>query len=84
MILLIHTFFGFVAFGDDSLELGAGANYNIPKDSGQIFSLQAKLEAGFFFKNQKPWYVNFGTQKEPITARVLTLFTAKSFILNCD
>lgn len=74
-------FFAFVAFGDDSLELGAGADFNIPKDSGEIFSLHAKLEAGFFFKNQKPWYVNLGTQKDPITARVLTILTAKSFIM---
>lgn len=74
-------FFAFVAMGDDSLELGAGADFSIPKDSGAIFKLHAKLEAGFFFKNQKPWYVNLGTQKDPITARVLTLFNAKSFIM---
>lgn len=74
-------FFAFVAFGDDSLELGAGAEFSIPKDSGEIFKLHAKLEAGFFFKNQKPWYVNLGTQKDPITARVLTILTAKSFIM---
>lgn len=74
-------FFAMVAFGDDSLELAAGADFSIPKDGGQIFELHALLEAGFFFKNQKPWYVNMGTQKDPIMARVLTLFTAKSFIM---
>lgn len=74
-------FFAFVAIGDHSLELGAGADFSIPKDSGSIFKLHAKLEAGFFFKNQKPWYVNLGTQKDPIAARVLTLFNAKSFIM---
>lgn len=74
-------FFAMVAFGDDSLELAAGADFSIPKDSGQIIKLHALLEAGFFFKNQKPWYVNLGSKKDPITAEVLTLFTAKSFIM---
>lgn len=74
-------FFAFVAFGDDSLELAAGADFSIPKDSGQIFKLHALLEAGFFFKNQKPWYVNIGSRKDPITAEILTLFTAKAFIM---
>ncbi|WP_166922442.1 hypothetical protein [Flavobacterium poyangense] len=74
-------FFAMVAFGDDSLELAAGADFSIPKDSGQIFQLHALLEAGFFFKNQKPWYVNIGSKKDPITARILTLFTAKAYIM---
>jgi hypothetical protein len=74
-------FFAMVAFGDDSLELAAGADFSIPKDSGAIFQLHALLESGFFFKNQKPWYVNLGSRKDPITARVLSLFTAKSFIM---
>jgi hypothetical protein len=74
-------FFAMVAFGDDSLELAAGADFSIPKDSGEIFQLHALLESGFFFKNQKPWYVNLGSRKDPITARVLSLFTAKSFIM---
>jgi len=74
-------FFAMVAFGDDSLELAAGADFSIPKDSGQIFKLHALLEAGFFFKNQKPWYVNIGSKKDPIEARILTLFTAKAFIM---
>ena len=74
-------FFAMVAFGDDSLELAAGADFSIPKDSGQIFQLHALLESGFFFKNQKPWYVNLGSRKDPITARILTLFTAKAFIM---
>lgn len=39
------------------------------------------MESGFFFKNQKPWYVNLGSRKDPITARILTLFTAKAFIM---
>ncbi|KLT67800.1 hypothetical protein [Flavobacterium sp. ABG] len=74
-------FFAMVAFGDDSLELAAGADFSIPKDSGEIFQLQALLEAGFFFKNQRPWYVNIGSEKAPITARIFKMLTARAFIM---
>ncbi|MDQ6531275.1 hypothetical protein [Flavobacterium sp. LHD-85] len=74
-------FFAMVAFGDNSLELAAGADFQMPKDGGQIIQLHALLEAGFFFKNQKPWYINLGSKKDPITARILTLFTAKAFLM---
>jgi len=74
-------FFAMVAFGDNSLELAAGADFQMPKDGGQIIQLHALLEAGFFFKNQKPWYINLGSKKDPIMARILTLFTAKAFLM---
>lgn len=74
-------FFAMVAFGDDSLELAAGANFNIPKDKGEIFQLKALLQAGFYFKNQKPWYVNFGTRDNPIEATIFNLFKVKAFIM---
>lgn len=63
-------FFAFLALGDDSLEFGLGADFQLP-DNGWILDLQARIEAGFFFKHQRPWYVNFGTRETPITA---TLF----------
>ncbi|WP_428232487.1 hypothetical protein [Flavobacterium sp.] len=74
-------FFAMVAFGDDSLEMAAGADFQMPAAGGEIIQLHALLEAGFFFKNQKPWYINIGSKKDPITARILTLFTAKAFIM---
>jgi hypothetical protein len=74
-------FFAMVAFGDDSLELAAGADFQMPAAGGEIIQVHALLEAGFFFKNQKPWYINIGSKKDPITARILTLFTAKAFIM---
>ncbi|WP_316632365.1 hypothetical protein [uncultured Flavobacterium sp.] len=74
-------FFAMVAFGDDSLELAAGADFQMPAAGGEIIRVHALLEAGFFFKNQKPWYINIGSKKDPITARILTLFTAKAFIM---
>ncbi|CAA9199046.1 hypothetical protein [Flavobacterium collinsii] len=74
-------FFAMVAFGDNSLEMAAGADFQMPKQGGEIIQLHALLEAGFFFKNQKPWYINLGSKKDPITARILTLFTAKAFLM---
>lgn len=74
-------FFAFVAMGDDSLEFGFGADFKMPTSSGDILSLYADVQAGFFFKNQKPWYVNLGTKTNPITARILTLITIKSYVM---
>jgi hypothetical protein len=74
-------FFAFVALGDNSLEFGFGADYKVPKESGSIFSLYAEVQAAFFFNDNSKWYVNFGTKTNPITARVLTLITLKSFLM---
>lgn len=80
----IPPFYAFIIIGDDSLEFGAGANYQINKSSGWFIDIQAEIQAGFFFKNQKPWYINFGTKEKPITA---TLFKgilnikAQSFLM---
>ena len=74
-------FFAFVALGDNSLELGFGADYKLPKHSGHIFSLYAEVQAGFFFDDSSKWYINFGTKTNPVTARVLTLITLKSFLM---
>ncbi len=46
-------FFAFVMVGDDSLELGIGANYKLP-GNGKILDIQGQVEMGFYFKNQKP------------------------------
>jgi hypothetical protein len=74
-------FFAFIAVGDDSLELGFGADFKIPTSSGSMLSIYADVQAGFFFKNQKPWYVNIGTDVNPVTSRVLSLMTLKSFVM---
>lgn len=73
-------FFAFVAVGDDSLELGFGADYAMP-GSGMLLSLYADVQAGFFFKNQQPWYINIGTAVNPVTARLITLLTIKSYVM---
>ncbi|WP_203296539.1 hypothetical protein [Luteirhabdus pelagi] len=74
-------FFAFVAIGDNSLEFGFGADYQLPKSNGWILDLQAEAQAGFFFDNSSAWYLNFGTRDNPVTARVLTLFTAQSYLM---
>jgi hypothetical protein len=73
-------FFAFIAIGDGSLELGFGADYKLPK-SGDVFTLFAEVQAGFFFKDSKKWYVNFGTKTSPITAKVIRILTIKAFLM---
>ena len=76
-------FWAFISFSptDQSIELGMGADYKLPKDSGRILDLQAAIEAGFFFQDSSAWYVNFGTKTEPINARLLSLFDAYSYLM---
>lgn len=61
------NFFAFIIFGDNSLEFGAGADYKLNKN-GWFIDLHAEIQAGFFFKNQRPWYINFGTREKPVSA----------------
>lgn len=74
-------FFAFVALGDDSIEFGFGADFKMPTKTGKILTVYADIGAGFFFKNQHPWYVNIGTKTNPVTARILTLLTIKSYVM---
>ncbi|AXG72243.1 hypothetical protein KORDIASMS9_04511 [Kordia sp. SMS9] len=74
-------FFAGVAVGDDSFEFWFGADYQLPKSNGWIIDLYAEVQAGFFFNNPSAWYLNFGTKQSPITARVLTIITAQSFLM---
>ncbi len=74
-------FFAFVAWGDNSIEMGMGADFNIPSGSGWILELYAEVQAGFFFNSPSAWYVNFGTKQNPISARVLTIVTAQTYLM---
>lgn len=64
-----------------SFELGAGARYRVPKDTGATLDMQATLEAAYFFQNRSAWYLNVGTKAKPTTARVLSLFDAYSYLM---
>jgi hypothetical protein len=74
-------FFAFIAWGDHSIEMGIGADFKLPGDSGWILDMKAKVEAGFFFNNSSPWYVNFGSKQEPLNARLLTIVTARTYLM---
>jgi hypothetical protein len=74
-------FFAYVAFEPHkSLETGFGANYQLG-DNGSLLDIQAEIQAGYFFDNPSAWYLNFGTKDKPITAGVLSLFTAKTYLM---
>ena len=75
-------FFAFFIFGDNSLEFGFGADYKFPEDSGSIIKLYAEIQAGFIFNNPQAWYINFGTEQQPISAKLLMeIFTLKSYLM---
>jgi hypothetical protein len=74
-------FFAFVAIGDDSLELGFGADFKLPSSSGEILTLNANVEAYFNFKGNANWYVHFGTRERPITSKVLSLLNLSSYLM---
>jgi len=63
-------FFAFVAWGDDTIEAGLGADFKLPQDSGSIISLYAAVESRFPLKGGA-WYVRMGTKDKPVSA---TLF----------
>src|SRR5699024_8720413 len=73
-------FFAFIAWGDNSIEMGMGADFQIPS-SGLILDLYAEVQSGFFFDAPSAWYVNFGTKQDPVSARVLTIVTAQTYLL---
>lgn len=74
-------FFAFVAWGDNSIEMGMGADFQLPQSNGWIIDLYAEVQAGFFFKSPKNWYINFGTRDKPVSAKILTIITAQSYLM---
>ncbi|WP_313090878.1 hypothetical protein [Chryseobacterium flavum] len=64
----VPPFYAFVIVGNNSLEIGAGGNFQLNRKDGSFIDIKAEVQMGFFFKNQRPWYVNFGTKEKPITA----------------
>lgn len=70
-----------LAIGDNSLEFAFNFNYRIPKSSGLMLDMNAGLEAAYFFNNPSAWYINMGTKAAPNKARVLSLFTLRSYVM---
>ena len=74
-------YYAYLAISPESVELGAGVHYLIPKDSGTVLKLDAVFEAAFFFHNSSAWYVHFGTKAKPVTARILSMFDGYSYLM---
>lgn len=74
-------YYAYLAISPESLELGAGAHYLIPKATGAVLKLDAVFEAAFFFHNSAAWYLHFGTKAKPVTARILSLFDGYAYLM---
>ncbi len=74
-------YYAYLALSPESIELGVGVNYLVPKDTGRVLDLNAVLEAAFFFHNSSAWYVNFGTKAKPVKARIISLFDGYAYLM---
>ena len=74
-------YYAYLALSPDSIELGAGVHYMLPKSSGATLDLNVVFEAAFFFRNPRAWYVHFGTKAKPMSARVLSMFDAYAYLM---
>lgn len=74
-------YYAYLALSPESIELGAGVSYKIPKETGETLDLTAVFEAAFFFHNRNAWYIHFGTKKKPITARIISLFDGYCYLM---
>lgn len=64
-------FWAMVAWGDNAIETGMGADFKMPTTTGKVVMLNANAESLFPLNNSRNWYVNIGTREKPNTA---TLF----------
>lgn len=65
-------FWAMVAWGDNAIESGMGADFKMPTATGKVVTLQANVESFFpLTSSAGAWYINIGTKQKPNTA---TLF----------
>lgn len=74
-------YYAYLALSPESVELGAGVSYRVPKETGAILDLNAVFEAAFFFHNRNAWYIHFGTKGKPATARVIKMFDGYAYLM---
>ncbi|ESQ75647.1 hypothetical protein [Asticcacaulis sp. AC402] len=74
-------FYAYMTLSPESVEMGLGVNYLIPRDNGKVLKLDAVMQAAFFFHNASAWYVHFGTNDSPVKARVLNLFDGYAYLM---
>ncbi len=58
-------FYAFMFWSSTSIEIGAGANYKLPRSSGKIIEVHAEMRAAFYKHNPSDWFVNIGTKEKP-------------------
>lgn len=74
-------YYAYLALSPESIELGAGVNYLIPKETGETLNLAAVFEAAYFWRNSSAWYVHFGTKAKPMTARILDMLDGYAYLM---
>ncbi|WP_413206155.1 hypothetical protein [Rhodospirillum sp. A1_3_36] len=74
-------FFAFLALEPESIEIGFGADYLLPSDSGMILDIHAEVRGKYFFDTPSGWYLNFGTRDKPISASLLKIFQAQAYLM---
>jgi hypothetical protein len=78
-------FYAMIAYSPgDSVITGMGVNYPFPREGnkpGWIAKLSAEIEAAYYFKDSKAWYVNIGTKSKPVTAEILSLFNGYTYLM---
>jgi hypothetical protein len=74
-------YYAYLALSPESIELGAGVNYLIPKETGETLNLTAVFEAAYFWRNSSAWYVHFGTKAKPMTARILDMLDGYAYLM---
>ncbi len=62
-------FFAVLSLSEIGVEAAFGINYQRPRNSGDIFSLNAIMELGFFYGRSSAWHVNIG-RDAPDTMRI--------------
>lgn len=71
----------FLAISKDSVQATIGVDYLVPEDTGMVLDAHAKFDLAFFFRDKSAWYVNLGTEKEPVTAEIFRIFKMYSFFM---
>lgn len=63
-------FWAFVAWGENSIEMGLGANVKVPNDSGKVMIMNANVQTFFPLNNSNSWFIHIGTKQLPNTAKL--------------
>ena len=78
-------FFVQFVISSDSIEFAFGLNFGIrldePDPKNQIVAIKGLIQMGFFFHDSSAWYIDIGTDQQPITAVALSIFTGYAYLM---